>query len=234
MTQQNNWEAYILQYMGDDNTYVKATEASAYIYIPEIKSNSNGFDKSNIRLELKQIVDKIRSVKSDAEYHFDFRSLLYKSFTTDLVINKLDGKSELNVKHDDSFWYIETPNPLESNNSHYIFKWTIRKKDSTLLRAETLVEGKKSSNSYIFDFITNEEGTHLYKASHNQIIKKGKKIYSGGLEIYVVPTNENFSSITSMGGNHYDFSKNNNKINASPETLDDFKIRLNVPDIKFN
>jgi|GEM_PF-3887742 len=237
MVQHNNLESYILQYMGQDNHYVKVTEASAYIHIPEINGNVKDFDKNSIRLGLNQVVERMENGKTNAKYHFDFRSLLYRAFTTEQVIDKIDNKkakSELTVKQDDKFWLIETPDPLEFNNTHYIFKWIINKSDTTLLQTRTIVNGEKSSNTYVYDFITNEESTCLYKAHHSQLLSNGKRNYSGGLEMYVLPSKENMSSIISIDCKDYDFSKIKRKAKINSETLDDFKVRLGIPTIKFD
>lgn len=144
------------------------------------------------------------------------------------------GKVALATTQDDQFWFIETTDPIVSNNTQNIFKWTISKRDTSLLQTTRIVLGENSSNTYIYDFTTNDKESYLFKASHRQLLRKGKNNYSGGLEIYVFPTTENFSSMSSIEGKDYDFSKIKKMSKVSSETLDEFKVRLDIPTMKFD
>ncbi len=181
------------------------------------------------------MIERIENKKMNGQYHFDFRTLLYKGFTTDLVINTLEKKkSSLKVKENDIFWLIETPDTLSFKNSFYNFNWIISKKDTILIQVKVLVISDKVNSTYTYDFNSSNEGTYLYKAIHHQSLIKGEKNYSGALEIYLYPTLHNFSSISSIDDNLYDFSKTNKIINTNPEDIEGIKLKLNVPVLKFN
>lgn len=181
------------------------------------------------------MIERIENKKKTGEYHFDFRTLLYKGFSTDLVINTLKRKkSSLKIKENDNFWLIETPDTLSTKNSSYNFNWIISKKDTTLIQANVMVISNKLNSTYTYDYNSTSDGTYLSKAIHQQSLKKEKKNYSGALEIYLYPTNNNFSSISAVDDNLYDFSKTDKIVNTNLENIEVIKLKLNVPVLKFN
>jgi len=181
------------------------------------------------------VIERIENKKKTGEYHFDFRTLLYKGFSTDLVINTLKRKnSSLKIKENDNFWLIEIPDTLSTKNSSYNFNWIISKKDTTLIQANVLVISNKLNSTYTYDYNSTSDGTYLYKTIHQQSLKKEKKNYSGALEIYLYPTNNNFSSISAVDDNLYDFSKTDKIVNTNLENIEVIKLKLNVPVLKFN